>query len=153
MREEGNKIENMFCFQCEQTGKGGGCTGSVGTCGKSAGEANLQDKLTGALIGLARAVDGHKPTASAHKVMMEGLFTTITNVNFNEETRNAMLEAVQKEIDAIDPSVGTSMQYDMDDLWKANEDVRSPKASFCSVSVVSPHMRITRCYSATPTMR
>ncbi|NTU88577.1 MAG: hydroxylamine reductase [Actinobacteria bacterium] len=121
-------MENMFCFQCEQTGKGGGCTGNVGTCGKSAGEANLQDKLTGALIGLARAVDGHKPTASTHKVMMEGLFTTITNVNFDEETTNAMVEAVQKEIDALDPSVGTSTYYDMVGLWEANEDVRSLKS-------------------------
>ena len=48
----------MFCFQCEQAAHCTGCTGSAGVCGKSAETANLQDELTGALIGLARATDG-----------------------------------------------------------------------------------------------
>ena len=43
----------MFCFQCEQAAHCTGCTGSAGVCGKSAETANLQDELTGALIGLA----------------------------------------------------------------------------------------------------
>ena len=48
-------MENqMFCFQCEQTARGTGCTGCAGVCGKSAAEAGLQDALTGALVGLAR---------------------------------------------------------------------------------------------------
>lgn len=47
----------MFCFQCEQTAGCTGCTGKAGACGKSAGTAKLQDELTGALIGLARATD------------------------------------------------------------------------------------------------
>ena len=48
----------MFCFQCEQAAHCTGCTGSAGVCGKSAETANLQDELTGALIGLARATGG-----------------------------------------------------------------------------------------------
>ena len=47
---------NMFCFQCEQTAGCSGCTGKVGVCGKNADVAKLQDELTGALIGLARAL-------------------------------------------------------------------------------------------------
>ena len=47
----------MFCFQCEQTAGCTGCTGNIGVCGKKADTAQLQDELTGALIGLARAVD------------------------------------------------------------------------------------------------
>ena len=47
----------MFCFQCEQTAGCTGCTGNTGVCGKKADTAQLQDELTGALIGLARAVD------------------------------------------------------------------------------------------------
>lgn len=48
-------MENkMFCFQCEQTMRGTGCTGCAGVCGKSAAAADLQDELTSALIGLAR---------------------------------------------------------------------------------------------------
>ena len=45
----------MFCFQCEQTAACTGCTGKAGVCGKTADVAQLQDELTGALIGLARA--------------------------------------------------------------------------------------------------
>jgi len=44
--------KQMFCFQCEQTACGTGCTGMAGVCGKKAPTAKLQDKLTGALIGL-----------------------------------------------------------------------------------------------------
>ena len=47
----------MFCFQCEQTAGCTGCTGNAGVCGKTADVAQLQDELTGALIGLARATD------------------------------------------------------------------------------------------------
>lgn len=46
---------NMFCFQCEQTAGCSGCTGKAGVCGKSAQTAQIQDQLTGALIGLAHA--------------------------------------------------------------------------------------------------
>ena len=48
----------MFCFQCEQTAGCKACAGNVGVCGKKADTAEIQDKLTGALIGLARATEG-----------------------------------------------------------------------------------------------
>jgi len=50
----------MFCFQCEQTAGCSACTGGAGVCGKKSDVAELQDKLTGALIGLARAVEGNE---------------------------------------------------------------------------------------------
>jgi len=48
-------MEKMFCFQCEQTAGCTGCTGARGVCGKTDETANLQDQLTGELIGIARA--------------------------------------------------------------------------------------------------
>lgn len=57
----------MFCYQWEQTAGCSGCVGKAGVCGKSADVANLQDRLTGALIGLARAADTNTPTASTHR--------------------------------------------------------------------------------------
>lgn len=45
---------NMFCFQCEQTAGCSACTGNAGVCGKKADTANLQDQLTGALIGMPK---------------------------------------------------------------------------------------------------
>jgi len=50
--------QKMFCYQCEQTAGCTGCTGNRGVCGKTAQTAQLQDELTGALIGLARATVG-----------------------------------------------------------------------------------------------
>ena len=126
---------NMFCFQCEQTAGCGGCTGKVGVCGKNADVAKLQDELTGALIGLARASDGHQTTASTHKAMIEGLFTTLTNVNFNAKTILSQIETVRRERDALIPGCsgcaspcGRNDEYDMTRLWTDDEDVRSLKS-------------------------
>ena len=126
---------NMFCFQCEQTAGCGGCTGKVGVCGKNADIAKLQDELTGALIGLARASDGHQPTSSTHKAMIEGLFTTLTNVNFNEETILSQIATVRQEREALIPGCsgcaspcGRNDEYDMTRLWTADEDIRSLKS-------------------------
>ena len=52
--------KNMFCFQCEQTAGCAGCTGKMGVCGKSADVAGIQDRLTGALIGLGHAAKGNE---------------------------------------------------------------------------------------------
>ena len=52
--------QKMFCFQCEQTAGCKGCTGNSGVCGKQAGIAEMQDQLTGKLIGLARTIDGNE---------------------------------------------------------------------------------------------
>ena len=126
---------NMFCFQCEQTAGCGGCTGKVGVYGKNADIAKLQDELTGALIGLARASDGHQPTSSTHKAMIEGLFTTLTNVNFNEETILSQIATVRQEREALIPGCsgcaspcGRNDEYDMTRLWTADEDIRSLKS-------------------------
>lgn len=68
---------NMFCFQCEQTAGGTGCTRN-GVCGKTAETANLQDRLTGAFIGLAHAAEGqeHMITTKTDELVMKCLFAT-----------------------------------------------------------------------------
>ena len=88
----------MFCFQCEQTAGCAGCTGKAGVCGKTAEVAELQDQLTGALIGLSRAVD-NAPDANegTWRLMIEGLFTTVTNVSFNEKTIRELIDRVHEE--------------------------------------------------------
>ena len=88
----------MFCYQCEQTAGCTGCTGKAGVCGKTSDVAHLQDELTGALIGLARSTDGGtQATSDTWRLMMEGLFTTVTNVNFNEKTIREMIDRVHAE--------------------------------------------------------
>ena len=87
----------MFFFQCEQTAGCSGCTGKAGVCGKTAQTAKLQDELTGALIGLARACMTNEKTKNTDRLIIEGLFTTITNVNFNDETLRTMIDNVNAE--------------------------------------------------------
>lgn len=126
----------MFCFQCEQTAGCTGCTGKAGVCGKTSEVARLQDELTGALIGLARATDGETyPDGDTWRVMVEGLFATVTNVNFNEETICALIDRVHREKKklvaqcSVCPSpCGRNDDYDMSLLWNADEDIRSLKS-------------------------
>lgn len=86
----------MFCFQCEQTAGCSGCTGNAGVCGKTAKTAKLQDELTGALIGLARAADNTAPPKEADQLILEGLFATLTNVNFDDASLRQLTEKVRK---------------------------------------------------------
>ena len=127
--------DKMFCFQCEQTAGCTGCTGSAGVCGKTADTAKLQDQLTGALIGLARSSRGKTPSESSRRAMIEGLFTTITNVSFDEERIREQIENVKKEKNVLTAGSGDGSQpctgnedYDMDLLWNADEDIRSLKS-------------------------
>jgi len=76
----------MFCYQCEQTAKGTGCT-VVGVCGKDAQVAALQDLLVHAVQGLSLfAVEGRKHGVNdpeANLFTCEAIFSTLTNVDFD----------------------------------------------------------------------
>ncbi len=127
--------KEMFCFQCEQTAGCTGCTGQMGVCGKSSAVAGLQDQLTGALIGLARASVGNPLSPATHRAMIEGLFTTVTNVNFDPETIKEQIEIATREKQALISSCqdcaspcGRNDDYDMAQLWNAPEDIRSLKS-------------------------
>lgn len=127
----------MFCFQCEQTAHCKGCSGSTGVCGKQSDTAHLQDKLTGALIGLARATENndHLLSDSTAAVVVEGLFATLTNVNFDNARFYHLLDVVEQEkhklvdmcYDCASPC-GRTDAYDMEKLWNAEEDIRSLKS-------------------------
>ena len=133
--EKEKDMENkMFCYQCEQTA---GCTGNAGVCGKSANTARLQDELTGALIGLARAAEGneHLVTEEMNQLVLEGLFTTVTNVNFNDETLKILIYKIENAKKKLVPncftcsgSCGRNDNFDMNTLWTTDEDVRSLKS-------------------------
>ena len=125
----------MFCYQCEQTAGCSGCMGNAGVCGKNAETAGLQDELTGALIGLARACENNAKTDATDRIIMEGLFTTITNVNFNNDTLRAMIDRVREEKFRIVPGCancaspcGNTDDFDMKQIWEADEDIRSLKS-------------------------
>ena len=78
----------MFCYQCEQTAQGSGCT-KIGVCGKQPDVAALQDLLVHQLKGIAfwgnlARTNGAK-NAEIDRFLLEGLFTTVTNVDFDTE--------------------------------------------------------------------
>ena len=127
----------MFCYQCEQTAGCSACTGVAGVCGKKADIAKLQDQLTGALIGLARAVDGneHLVTPEMDKLVLEGLFATLTNVNFHEESLTDLIKKVHKakyelvpDCETCTNACGRTDDYDLELLWQQQEDTRSLKS-------------------------
>lgn len=123
--------DKMFCFQCEQTASSIACTGNAGVCGKKSDVSNLQDELTGALIGLARGTQGAKATMSTHKTMMNGLFTTVTNVNFNEKTLSVLtgqIHAEKQKLASLTKESVCTDDYDMQKLWNDNVDIRSLKS-------------------------
>ena len=118
-------MKDMFCFQCQQTAHNTGCEGKAGVCGKKSSTANNQDALTDALIGLSRAVKNAGATKLSDELMLKGLFTTITNVNFNDETVKQLTDKVNAEKEKIAQGIAN---YNVQQIWEDNEDIRSLKS-------------------------
>ena len=118
-------MSEMFCFQCEQTAGGKGCT-KIGVCGKKPEVANSQDKLTCALIGLARAAAAKKPGKTADRLMLQGLFTTVTNVNFDVNRIEELIRLVEEEKNKLD---GNARNFPAEALWAGHEDVVSLRST------------------------
>ena len=117
----------MFCYQCEQTSGCIACTGNAGVCGKKSDTAALQDNLTGGLIGLARAAKGSDELSdNIYKTIIEGLFTTLTNVSFDNESIQNQIDLVKAEKEKL--SGGNGEDYPMNNLWERDADVRSLKS-------------------------
>lgn len=99
----------MFCFQCEQTAKGQGCT-VVGVCGKQSDTAHIQDEIISSLIELAQ---NSEPNDETTKTIIDGLFATITNTNFDNNSLKKMIE---------------HPNFDLQELWHGEDDIRSLKS-------------------------
>ena len=126
---------NMFCFQCEQTAGCSGCMGKAGVCGKTAATARIQDELTGALIGLARASEGKDRSPEADRLIVKGLFATLTNVSFDDSALNELLAEAGRLKHSLSPMCGSctadcsrTEDFDMNRLWSEDEDIRSLKS-------------------------
>lgn len=90
-------MSNMFCFQCQQTA-GNKCCVNTGFCGKQPETAKLQDELVYELIRLAETAEKNgQHTKEADRLLMDGLFTTLTNVNFDNEAIKEFTERVKKK--------------------------------------------------------
>lgn len=108
---------SMFCFQCEQTAFHKACT-QKGVCGKDPDIANLQDKLTSSVIELANCGNINDENT---KLIIDGLFTTITNVNFDNKSIENLIEKFKNRISC-------DFKFDVKDIWDCSEDLRSLKS-------------------------
>jgi len=98
----------MFCFQCEQTAKGEGCT-KLGVCGKQPETAVLQDLLIYAMKGLSQvAVEGRRKGViddAVNKLSSEAIFSTLTNVDFDSDRFVTLIRDVVTQREALKKKV------------------------------------------------
>lgn len=96
---------SMFCHQCQEALKGIGCNAMAGVCGKTSEVANLQDLLIYTLKGVAelnqQARQAGLNIAKTDRLIMDGLFSTITNANFDVDSISKRIENALKERETI----------------------------------------------------
>ncbi len=117
-------MSNMFCFQCEQTAGGKGCT-KVGVCGKQPEVANKQDELMCALVGLARAASNKAPRRETDEIMLKALFATVTNVSFDGNRIDELREEAKREKEFL----GGAEDLEADKLWNGDQDMVSLRST------------------------
>lgn len=141
----------MFCNQCEQTAKGTGCT-KVGVCGKQPDVAALQDLLIFALRGLSQVAVKARAKgisdAAVNRFISEGVFSTLTNVDFDparfqeliaEAVKHRTALAAKADVtvdtpaatltpaDTLEGLAAQGEQHGMTEALEANPDLRSLK--------------------------
>lgn len=144
---------DMFCYQCEQTAGGKGCT-KLGVCGKTAEIANLQDLLIYQLKGIsfyARHIldSGLNVDKSVVSFIENCLFTTLTNVNFNVDDHVHLLKQSQDIKNNLKNLVGTtdyitpSAAYELPET-KADMLRDAPMAGIMYDKTLDPDIRSLR---------
>lgn len=123
--------QNMFCYQCQETAGCSGCTKS-GVCGKRPETAALQDLLIWTTKGLSAVTtqlrrEGKTVDASVNHLITENLFTTITNVNFDDDTIRARIEATL-ETKALLAQLADCSALPEAALWNGTTDKFAAKA-------------------------
>lgn len=118
-------MTDMFCFQCQQTAGNKGCI-RTGVCGKQPTTANLQDELVYELICLAEAMtEKCMRTKEADRLFIDGLFTTLTNVNFDDSAIKNFIKRISNER----KSIGDDKDHNLIDLWEGDTDIVSLRST------------------------
>jgi len=124
---------SMFCYQCQETAKNEGCT-LRGVCGKDETTANLQDLLVHLLKGIS--IWGEKSETvnkEAGRFIMEALFATITNANFDEDRFVELIEQAIVVRDALKAEVGGEETHDSATWTGAGKETFLEKAASVGV--------------------
>lgn len=133
-------MDKMFCYQCQETARGTGCTVG-GVCGKTAATAGLQDLLIYATKGLSAVTTvlrGEKKAIGeeVNHLVTVNLFTTITNANFDDEAITARIEETLRVKEGLLAEVSDKTALPDAALWT---DVRSAFAEKAASSEVGVH--------------
>ena len=122
---------SMFCYQCQETAKGTGCT-VAGVCGKKEDTAGLQDLLVFTLKGLAvvaeEAKNQNKLDPAIGLFICQSFFATITNANFDNARFVALIKASISKRDALKLAIGYSSDLDAVN-WNGPESDYAAKAA------------------------
>ena len=130
---------SMFCFQCQETAQNKGCT-VKGVCGKTPDVANLQDLLIYLLKGISRYTvemrkKGIEVPADTNHFIMESLFMTITNANFDKDRFVTRIKEAFVLRDTL--AVATGITADCECMtWKGNT-VEEMEAKATTVGVLA----------------
>lgn len=128
--------ENMFCFQCQETAKGTGCT-VKGVCGKMSSTSAMMDMLLFSVRGIAIVAntlrnDHRKIDEKINRFIVDALFTTITNANFDDQR---IIRLIRKGMELRNELINQTRQAgiplpETDELqWQGTEEEYTAKAS------------------------
>lgn len=139
---------SMFCYQCQETAKGMGCT-VKGVCGKNEEVAKLQDLLVYVLKGIANVVIKSDMNVSElkeiNRQITESLFVTITNANFDEDSIENYIRKMINYRDELKKKSGMTFEKDSCNFEVNDGNSMLQKASYIGVlSTVNPDIRSLR---------
>ena len=135
-------MENkMFCYQCQETAQGRGCT-VAGVCGKNAEVAAMQDLLIYVTKGLSAVTtalreQGVSIDASVNHLVTMNLFTTITNANFDEDSIRARITETLRVNEELSAKLEKKDQLPQAALWRGNEERYLEMAASDAVGVLA----------------
>jgi len=146
-------VEKMFCYQCEQTVGGKGCT-KIGVCGKTPEIAAMQDLLIYQLKGISiyakKLLDNNEKFDDSIATFVEdSLFMTLTNVNFDPNAHITMLEKSQEIKEDLRKKVSDSnisSDYALYNLSSSKEEILedAKKAGIMYDENLNPDIRSVR---------
>jgi len=134
----------MFCYQCEQTAKGQGCTAG-GVCGKDTETATLQDLLIHGLKQMSVYANGLRKMnvhdIAMDRFMLECLFSTVTNVNFDPQRLQSLLQKLsdflkkaKKQYEEACKKQGKKIEIALN-LWEAAKDMKDLLSQGQAISI------------------
>ncbi|MBQ4092251.1 MAG: hydroxylamine reductase, partial [Firmicutes bacterium] len=129
-------MENqMLCYQCGCAKDGKYCNDTVGACGKSAETSRLQDELTGALVGLAKASVNKSIDEDIQRLVVDGLAATAAHTDFDDAKIIELTERAKAAKTKFVPKFGSHNaslklpdDFDIRIIWQKSPDIRSLKS-------------------------